>query len=94
MGAASAVSPSLWDRTLDAAIARDPEAKKAAERAVKVSSDYNVKRGGGGGGGGAKSKVDAASARNRREAATIAVKASIEVSSFMKRRRSFGGFGL
>lgn len=75
IGKASAVSQSLWDHTLDAAIERDPEAKKALEEATVATCNLkNMKARSG------KSKLDIASERNKREIATAAVKASIKVS--------------
>jgi hypothetical protein len=77
VGKASAVSPSLWDYTLDAAIERDPNAKKALEEATKATCDLkNLKSGKRAGG---KSKLDISSERNKRDIATAAVKASIQV---------------
>lgn len=77
VGKASAVSPSLWDYTLDAAIERDPEAKKALEEATRATSNLrgsNIQSQRKGGG---KSKADIASERNKRDLATTAVKNSI-----------------
>lgn len=76
VGKASAVSQSLWEYTLDAAIERDPAAKKALEEATIATSNLkNLKSGKKGSG---KSKLDIASERNKRELATLAVKASIK----------------
>lgn len=77
IGKPSAVSHGLWDYTLDAAIDRDPKAKKAMEEATVATSNANgntqknrSKK--------ARSKTDQANERNRREIATRAVKASME----------------
>lgn len=75
VGKASAVSPGLWDFTIDAAIERDPEAKKAMEEALVATANANTKRSKE---KRTKSKLDNASERNKRDAATRAVKASIE----------------
>ena len=74
VGKASAVSPQLWDYTLDAAIERDPDARKAMEEAMVATANLkqqNRKN--------TKSKAANASERNRRDVATRAVKASMEV---------------
>lgn len=81
VGKASAVSKALWDHTLDAAIERDPEAKKALEDAARATSNLRDSSARTNKKGGSRSKVDIASERNKRELATSAVKASIEVSS-------------
>jgi len=78
VGKASAVSPVLWDYTLDAAIEKDPEAKKAMEDAALATSNVSSRRNGN---KNTKSKLDVASARNKRDVATRAVKASIKVSN-------------
>ena len=81
VGKASAVSSHLWDYTLDAAIAKDPDAQKALIEASKATAnlrEIQVDRKGSKGASSRK-KVDISSARNRRELATSAVKASIEV---------------
>lgn len=69
LGKASAVSESLWDYTLDAAVQRDPEAQKAMENAAWATSQLS-RRG---------SSGSNLSLRSKRELATAAVKASIEV---------------
>jgi len=82
VGKASAVSQALWDYTLDAAIDKDPAAKKALEEATRATSNL---RGGplkSGKKGSSKSKVDIAIERNKRDIATTAVKASIEVRNW------------
>lgn len=81
VGKASAVSKALWDHTLDAAIERDPEAKKALEDAARATSNLRDSSARTNKKGGSRSKVDIAKERNKRELATSAVKASIEVSS-------------
>ena len=82
VGKASAVSPVLWDYTLDAAIERNPEAKKAMEEANAAT--VNIKQN-----GHKKTKVDYANERNRRDIATRAVKASVEVSIIFSGTFSF-----
>ena len=81
IGKASATSQTLWDHTLDAAIARDPEAQKALEEAARATANlkHSNSRSGKKGGSG-NQKIDAARSRNARDIATTAVKASIEVS--------------
>ena len=76
VGKASAVRPQLWDYTLDAAIERDPAAKKAMEDAMVASANSNTKQRGV---TKSKNKLDYANQRNKRDVATRAVKASIEV---------------
>lgn len=78
IGKASAVSPRLWDYTLDAAIDRDPKAKKAMEEATVATANANgsVKKSSS---KKARSKIDQANERNKRDIATRAVKASMEV---------------
>lgn len=77
IGKASAVSESLWDYTLDAAIDRDPKAQKALENAAWATSQLSSSR--------AKRKGDSRnkssilSERSKQDVATAAVKASIEV---------------
>ena len=85
VGKASGVSESLWDYTLDAAIDRDPAARKAQEDATKATSNLrkftsskpSFKRGS----SGQTKRGDVAIARAKREAATTAVKAAIEASN-------------
>ena len=85
VGKASGVSESLWDYTLDAAIDRDPAARKAQEDATKATSNLrkftsskpSFKRGS----SGQTKRSDVAIARAKREAATTAVKAAIEASN-------------
>jgi ATP-dependent RNA/DNA helicase IGHMBP2 len=79
LGKASAVSESLWEHTLDAAIERNPEAKKAMEDATRATSNLRGNPVKSGKKGASKSKLDIASERNKRDLATNAVKASIEV---------------
>jgi ATP-dependent RNA/DNA helicase IGHMBP2 len=69
IGKASAVSKSLWEFTLDAAIDRDPDARKALQDAAVATSSLSQGRGG---------KEDREVAAMRREVATQSVKASIE----------------
>lgn len=78
VGKASAVSPVLWDFTLDAAIERDPDAKKAMEEATLATSAMNQDRS-----KKSRRKSDQSNERNKRDVATRAVKASIEVCSVL-----------
>jgi hypothetical protein len=78
VGKASGVSESLWSHTLDAAIQRDPNAQKALDEAAKVtakvkrtSREREDKR---------KNKGSLSAERAKRDEATAAVKASIQVS--------------
>lgn len=72
VGKASAVTPALWEHTLDAAISRDPDAQKALSQAAKATAQLS-KLG--------KDKRNVLSDRMVRDAATRAVKASIEASN-------------
>lgn len=79
VGKASAVSQALWPVTLDAAIDADPAALKAIQNAARATaqlakSTRNGKRG---------PNTGALSERTLREAATAAVKASIQVRLVM-----------
>jgi regulator of nonsense transcripts 1 len=85
VGKASGVSSSLWDYTLDAAIDKDPDAQKAIKAAAKATANLRLLELSSG-------KVDAALEKSRREAATQAVKASIEVSYILKILQSQIGF--
>lgn len=76
VGKPSGVSEALWGYTLDAAIRKDPLAQKALEDASKMtaklkSSDADDKR---------KNKGSLSAERAKRDEATAAVKASIQVS--------------
>mmetsp|Transcript_9306 Transcript_9306/g.13207 ORF Transcript_9306/g.13207 Transcript_9306/m.13207 type:complete len:948 (-) Transcript_9306:14-2857(-) len=81
VGKPSAVSPAIWEHTLDAAIDRDPVAQKALEDALKSTSNLRqertrmqVTKGGIPGG----AKAAGANERYSQDIATRAVKASIE----------------
>jgi AAA domain len=75
VGKASAVTESLWETTLDAAIDRDPAAKKALELANKATAQLNQVQ---------KSKKGGMlSEDTARQIATKAVKAAIEVSGLL-----------
>jgi hypothetical protein len=77
IGKASAVSESLWDYTLDAAIDKDPTAQKALQNAAWATSQLpssKARRK-----GDSRSKSSILSERSKRDVATAAVKASIEV---------------
>mmetsp|Transcript_17514 Transcript_17514/g.23156 ORF Transcript_17514/g.23156 Transcript_17514/m.23156 type:complete len:651 (-) Transcript_17514:1450-3402(-) len=82
IGKPSGVSKSLWDYTLEAAIDKDPNAQKALEYASNMTSNLsraarknkNSK---------GNSKTDSRIIQARRDAATLAVAASIEVRHFV-----------
>ena len=74
IGKPSAVTESLWDYTLEAAIQRDPEAQKALKNAAHATAQLNqINR------RQRKSSSSTLSDRLIRDAATLAVKASIQV---------------
>jgi hypothetical protein len=64
VGKASAVTPALWNATLDAAIDRDPDAQRALEEASRATAQLG------------KRKMDKYQERIVRQAATTAVKAA------------------
>lgn len=68
VGKASGVAESLWEHTLDAAINRDPEAQAALDTAAKATAQLKKRR-------------QPLSERTLRDAATLAVKNSIEASN-------------
>jgi len=73
VGKPSAVSESLWDHTLDAAIYSDPDAQRALDNAARATaqlSKINRRKG---------KPSSSSSDQMIRDAATAAVKASIEV---------------
>ena len=74
VGKASGVSESLWDHTLDAAIYRDPNARKAQEEATKATANLPILSKGGG-------TQHKKSTRFHREAATTAVRTAIQASN-------------
>lgn len=74
VGKPSAVTESLWDSTLDAAIDRDPDAQTALKLAARATAQLG-KLGKSKGRG-----TSALSEQTIRDAATAAVKASIQVS--------------
>jgi len=76
VGKASAVSQSLWDITLDAAIDRDPIAQKAQANAAYITGQLS--KASRGNKGASKNKSTSLSEHTIREAATAAVKASIK----------------
>lgn len=79
VGKPSGVSEGLWSHTLDAAIQRDPNAQRALEDAAKATAA--LKLSGGkveGKGKGRANKGSIAAERAKRDAATDAVKASIQ----------------
>jgi hypothetical protein len=80
VGKASGVSQSLWDMTLDAAIDRDPHAKKALEEAAVATANLGIKRKSNAKGRSSSSKVKTSDGANnhKRETATTAVKAAAE----------------
>lgn len=76
VGKPSGVSESLWGFTLDAAIQRDPLAQRALEDAARMTAKLNI----GKGSDTKKSNKGSITAeRSKRDAATEAVKASIQV---------------
>ena len=77
IGKASAVTESLWDYTLDAAIDRDPAARKALRDAAWATSQLTTTKSRRK--GDSRSKSSILSERSKRDVATAAVKASIEV---------------
>jgi hypothetical protein len=81
IGKASAVSQHLWDYTLDAAIDKDPFAQKAMRDAATATSELTAIQRARQQSGGRKRLVNGAeSERTARDAATLAVKASIKVN--------------
>ena len=78
VGKPSGVSESLWGYTLDAAIERDPNAKKALEDAARITA--KVIKGLHDGDSRRTNKGSISAERAKRDAATDAVKASIQVS--------------
>jgi len=80
VGKPSATSESLWDYTLDAAVQRDPEARKAVENAklitARVAATKKKVLG-----KGVNNKGSNSAERAKRDAATDAVKASIQASN-------------
>jgi hypothetical protein len=76
VGKPSGVSEALWGYTLDAAIERDPKAQKALEDAARITAKINK----GAKKNGDSRKTDVSAERAKRDAATDAVKASIQVS--------------
>jgi hypothetical protein len=76
VGKPSGVSEALWAYTLDAAIERDPKAQKALEDAARMTARINK----GAKKSGDSRKTDVSAERAKRDAATDAVKASIQVS--------------
>ena len=81
VGKASAVSESLWDYTLDAAIDRDPDAQKALERAAKATAQLgklNRQKN--------ENSRTVVSERTIRESATASVKASIQACNIAATR--------
>ena len=79
IGKASAVSEGLWDHTLDAAIARDPDAQSALENAARATAELtrirNDRKGRKGRTGGSSGLL---SERAAQDIATAAVKQSIK----------------
>ena len=76
VGKPSGVSESLWGHTLDAAIERDSNAQKALEEAARVTAKVRMSNDGG---SKRKNKGSLSAERALRDAATNAVKASIQV---------------
>jgi len=81
VGKPSGVTESLWPHTLDAAIERDQNARRALEDAARITA--KVRRGANRDGDSRRTNNGYISAeRAKRDAATDAVKASIRVSFF------------
>jgi len=84
VGKPSGVSESLWSHTLDAAIERDPNAQKALEAAARITA--KVKKVSGEGKGKRMNKGSPSTERAKRDAATDAVKASIQACNIAATR--------
>ena len=78
VGKPSGVSEALWSHTLDAAIQRDPDATKALDDAARITA--KVKKIDQGSSSRKTNKGSLSAERAKRDAATDAVKASIQVS--------------
>jgi AAA domain len=86
VGRASAVSESLWNSTMDAAIDRDPHAQLALQNAAKVTAQLaNLRQGRDKPGRGAQNGSSGGE-RMLRQAATLAVEASIQACNLAATR--------
>ena len=88
VGRPSGVSEALWDITLDAAVRRDPDARRAMEDAARIAARVGGKGRGGGTAGSSSRRTNKGSLsaeRAKRDAATDAVKASIQVRNSFSR---------
>lgn len=83
VGKPSGVSEALWTHTLDAAIERDPNAQKALDEAARITARVKKTSKEGGQGSKRTNKGSLSAERAKRDAATDAVKASIQVSLFL-----------
>jgi len=83
VGKPSGVSESLWGFTLDAAIQRDPLAQRALEDAARMTAKLNI---GKGSDTKKSNKGSIAAERSKRDAATEAVKASIQACNIAATR--------
>jgi hypothetical protein len=83
VGKPSGMSESLWPYTLDAAIERDPKAQRALEDAARITA--KVRKGANRDGDSRRTNKGSISAeRAKRDAATDAVKASIQVIFYLR----------
>jgi len=87
VGKASGVSESLWPYTLDAAIERDPNAQKALEDAARITAKIRMSGGSNSNdGNNSNRRKDISAERAKRDAATDAVKASIQACNIAATR--------
>ena len=86
VGKASGVSESLWPYTLDAAIERDPNAQKALEDAARITAKIRMSGGSKNDGNNSNRRKDISAERAKRDAATDAVKASIQACNIAATR--------
>jgi hypothetical protein len=89
VGKASGVSESLWPYTLDAAIERDPNAQKALEDAARITAKIRMSGGSSSsndGNNNSNRRKDISAERAKRDAATDAVKASIQACNIAATR--------
>jgi len=84
VGKPSGVSETLWSHTLDAAIQRDPNAQKALADAARITA--KVKKGSKDGNSRRTNKGSPSAERAKRDAATDAVKASIQACNIAATR--------
>ncbi|KAL9188266.1 hypothetical protein ACHAXT_006644 [Thalassiosira profunda] len=84
VGKPSGVSEGLWSHTLDAAIQRDPNAQQALDEAARITA--KVKKTANKGKGNRTNKGSLSAERAKRDAATDAVKASIQACNIAATR--------